>query len=406
LSGALNTVGGTAKGDGNVISGNGRDGISDGVYAGSIGFNTILGNLIGTDSSGTVALGNNQDGIELGTLGDVVGGATAATRNVISGNNQYGLVIERSSAAILVEGNDIGTDSTGTQPLGNGSDGVHIQDNALNNTIGGTAAKAGNIIAFNGGTGVVVKDQAVSNPILTNSIFANANQGIVLSGNGNDLQVGPVLSSAASSSTSTVVKGTLTAAPNATYQIQLFANPAADPSGFGQGQTYLATKSVTTNGSGVASFSFTIKPALVAGEVVSATATSPSNNTSAFSADVTVTGAAATAVPTIVVSAPPAPVAPPSMVSLTLAASITQDDSVLTALAVDHLHFMKHHVAARTLRMPERGTTLGPHSADVPQHASNPRAQRFPRSARPSGPRIRRLEKTSWPIALPPWPLN
>ena len=156
LSGAQNTVGGTAKGDGNLISGNGRDGISDGVYAGSIGFNTILGNLIGTDSTGTVALGNNLDGIELGTLGDIVGGTTAATRNVISGNNQNGLVIERSSAGILVEGNDIGTDSTGTQPLGNGADGVHIQDNAFNNSIGGTAAKAGNIIAFNGGTGVVV----------------------------------------------------------------------------------------------------------------------------------------------------------------------------------------------------------------------------------------------------------
>ena len=116
---------------------------------------------------------------------------------------------------------------------------------------------------------------ASSNPILTNSIFANANQGIVLSGNGNDLQVAPVLTSAVSSSSSTVVVGTLTASPNTTYQIQLFADPAADPSGFGQGQTYLATKTVTTNGSGVASFTFTIKPALAAGEVISATATSP-----------------------------------------------------------------------------------------------------------------------------------
>ena len=170
----------------------------------------------------------------------------------------------------------------------------------------------------------------------------------MLSGNGNALQVAPVLTSASSTSASTVVQGTLTAAPNATYQIQFFANPAADPSGFGQGQTYLATKTVTTNGSGVASFSFTIKPALAAGEVVSATATSPSNNTSAFSNDVTVTAPPAAAVAAIVGSAPPAPAAPSSIVSPALAASSAQDDSVLTALAVDQVHAMKHHVAARS----------------------------------------------------------
>ncbi len=331
LSGADNTVGGTAAGDGNVISGNGRDGISDGVYSGSVGFNVIAGNDIGTDSSGTVALPNNQDGIELGTLGDIVGGTTAAAANVISGNNQFGLVIERSSEGILVEGNEIGTDATGKNPLGNGSDGVHIQDNAVSNTIGGSAAKDGNIIAYNGGTGVSVTASATSNPILTNSIFANSNQGVVLSGNGNDLQVAPVLSSAVSGSSSTVVQGTLTASPSATYEIQFFANPAADPSGFGQGQTYLGTETVTTNGNGVASFTITVKPALAAGEVVSATATSPSNNTSAFSNDVTVTNAAAPAVSTPVVK-----LTGLSLVSVPSAPS-TQDDSVFTALAVDQV---------------------------------------------------------------------
>jgi hypothetical protein len=353
LSGALNTVGGTAAGDGNVISGNGRDGISDGVFAGSIGFNTIQGNLIGTDSTGTVALPNNQNGIELGTIGDIVGGTTNATRNVISGNNQYGLIIERSSTAILVEGNDIGSDITGTQPLPNGSDGVHIQDNALNNTIGGTAAKDGNIIAFNGGTGVAVTSSAVSNPILTNSIFANGNQGIVLSGSGNNLQVAPVLSSAVTSATSTVVQGTLTASPNTTYQIQVFANPAADPSGFGQGQTFVFTKTVTTTGSGVASFSFTIKPALAAGKVMSATATSPLNNTSAFSADVTVTSAApAAVVKSTVVTSPAATVVPAAaaapLVAALPATSNSPDESVVTALAVDQLLAKKHHGAAHS----------------------------------------------------------
>jgi hypothetical protein len=101
------------------------------------------------------------------------------------------------------------------------------------------------------------------------------------------------------------VQGTLTAAPNARYQIQLFANPAPDPSGNGQRQTYLATKTVKTNGSGVASFMFTVKPALASSEALAATATSASNNTSAFSADVTVTALAALATtPTLAVTAP------------------------------------------------------------------------------------------------------
>ena len=177
----------------------------------------------------------------------------------------------------------------------------------------------------------------------------------MLSGNGNDLQVAPVLSSATSSGSGTSVLGTLTASPNATYQIQFFANPAADPSGFGQGQTYLVTKTVTTNGSGVASFSFTIKPAVPAGEVVSATATSPSNNTSAFSADVTVTGAAAAA--TVTQPAVVSPVAPAATADTVLAAlpaaSSSKDDSVLTALAVDQVHARKkHHVAALASHKP------------------------------------------------------
>ena len=399
LSGAFNTVGGAASGDANVISGNGRDGISDGINGGSIGFNTIEANLIGTDSTGTVALANNQDGIELGTLGDIVGGTTAATRNVISGNSQNGLVIERSSTGIVVEGNDIGTDKTGKQPLGNGADGIQIQDNAFNNTIGGTAVKAGNIIAYNGQTGVAVTANAISNPILTNAIFANGNQGIVLSGNGDDLQVAPVLSSAVRSGSSLSVQGTLTASPDTSYQIQLFANAAADPSGFGQGQTYLATKTMTTNGSGVATFTFTIKPALAAGEVVSATATSPSNNTSAFSADVTVTSVAATTTVKSTVVAAPAALAPSVAPVVPLLAALppyssTPDDSVVTALAVDQVHAKKHRAGsglshalehAATIRMSDPGRlTIRVHArkAVTAQAAKSGLDSRHSRSAR------------------------
>jgi hypothetical protein len=294
LSGSDNTVGGTTAGAGNLISGNGRDGISEGVYAGTTGYNVIEGNEIGTDVTGTLAVPNGLNGVELATVGDVVGGATAATRNVISGNTQNGLVLEENATNILVEGNDIGTSATGTQSLGNGSDGLLVEDNASVNMIGGTTAKAGNTIAFNGGTGVAVTGNAVGNAILTNSIYANGDQGIVLSGNGNDLQVSPVLTSAVNSGGSTLVAGTLTAAPNTTYQVQFFSDPAADPSGSGQGETYLVTVTLTTNGSGVAAFSVKVKPAVAVGDVISATATSPLQNTSAFSTDVTVNASGVT----------------------------------------------------------------------------------------------------------------
>ncbi len=345
LSGQDNTVGGTASGDGNVISGNERDGISDGVYAGSYGSNLVEGNLIGTDSTGTVAIANGQDGIDLGTTGDIVGGSTAAASNVISGNHGFGINIENSSTLIAVEGNDIGTDLTGTQPLGNGSDGVHIQDNASANTVGGPAARDGNIIAFNGGAGVSVNNNAVSNPILTSSIFSNSGQGIVLSGDGNNLQVAPVLTSAVISGSGTTVKGTLTASPNTKYQIQFYVNPTADPSGYGQGMTFLVTKTVTTNGSGVASFSFVIKTTLSAGEAISATATDPSGNTSQFSDDITVDSGT----PAVMTSSTAArTVAAPSTTAIDLVLgalptlSGTQDNTIWTDLAMGRLQGRNH----------------------------------------------------------------
>jgi len=331
LSGSDNTVGGTSVAAGNVISGNGRDGISDGVYAGTAGNNVIEANLIGTDVTGNVAIPNRQDGIELAATGDLVGGTTAATGNVISGNAQDGLVLEGDATGIRVDGNNIGTDETGTQPLGNGADGVLIEASASVNTIGGTASKDGNGIAYSGGTGVVVTINAVSNPILTNSIYASSDQGIILSANGNNLQPAPVLGSAVNSGTGTVVVGTLTAAANTTYRLQFFSNPAADPSGFGQGETFLVNASVKTNGSGVATFSVTIKPAVAVGEVISATATSPAENTSEFSDDATVAAAGGAAMFAGAQAAAPADLVLGSLSS----GSSDGMDAVLNELAMD-----------------------------------------------------------------------
>src|SRR5262249_17589441 len=102
----------------------------------------------------------------------------------------------------------------------------------------------------------------------------------------------PVLSSASSGST-TIVTGTLNAAANTTFTVDVYANPTADASGYGQGQYYLGHATVTTDANGNASFSADFSCAnlpggtLPSGWSVSATATDLGGNTSEFSPDVT-----------------------------------------------------------------------------------------------------------------------
>ena len=98
----------------------------DGIVLRTLGNNEIKGNFIGTDVTGTVDLGNSSSGIFIWSTSDnAIGGTTAADRNIISGNGNFGVRIYAGSTGNLVQGNYIGTDLTGTSPLGN-SDGVHI----------------------------------------------------------------------------------------------------------------------------------------------------------------------------------------------------------------------------------------------------------------------------------------
>ena len=124
----------------------------------------------------------------------------------------------------LVQGNLIGTDKTGTVALGNG-DGIDIEE-ANNNTIGGTTAGAGNTIAFSSGTGVDV-DSGTGNSILANSIFSNGGPGILLNSanNANDNQAAPVLTTVVSSAGGTAITGTLVAYPSTSFRIEFFSNP-------------------------------------------------------------------------------------------------------------------------------------------------------------------------------------
>jgi len=205
----------------------------------------------------------------------MAGGTTAASRNVVSGNGGIGVdLIGASGTKIL--GNRVGTTASGT-------------------------AAGSNTIAFNGKDGVTLFSSAnTGNEVSHNSVFSNAGLGIDLIGPGenfltnlptpndagdtdsgaNNLQNNPALSSAKTVSGKTTIKGTLASTAGETFTIEFFSNPSGD-----EGKKFLGQKSVTTDGSGNASFTFTPATAVSVGQTVTATATSDStHDTSEFSA--------------------------------------------------------------------------------------------------------------------------
>src|SRR5438477_245758 len=127
------------------------------------GGNLIATNYLGTDASGTTARANGGFGVlAIDSANNVIGGTTAADRNVISANS-HGIYITGSlSVGNLIQGNFIGTDRTGHAALGNAPfHGVPI-DGASNNTIGGTAPGARNVISANGFGGALSANAGVA----------------------------------------------------------------------------------------------------------------------------------------------------------------------------------------------------------------------------------------------------
>ena len=164
-----NTVGGTSAAARNLIAGSSNAGV---YFSSAESGNLVEGNFIGTDASGTIPRPNAIGvAIEAGATGNTIGGSAAGARNVISGNISDGVLIQGNGASSnLLEGNFIGTDSSGTQPLGNGGDGVLVEGGAMNNTIGGSAA-APNIISGNGASGVhLLGPGTVGNVVAGNDI--------------------------------------------------------------------------------------------------------------------------------------------------------------------------------------------------------------------------------------------
>ncbi|MBI3465468.1 MAG: CSLREA domain-containing protein [Planctomycetes bacterium] len=267
--------------------------------------NTIQGNYIGTNADGTAVLPNLHRGITLVFTNSVTIGGDRGTLasclgpcNLISGNADNGIVLTNflhTASDHVVQGNFIGTDRTGTLPIGNVADGVFLI-HAAGNLIGGGTPGQGNLIAHNR-TGVLVRGHPLwpnpaGNTIRLNSIHSNALLGVDLVASqtgfgdgptGNDLgdaDDGPnglqnfPLITFAQAGASTVVSGTLNSLPDTFFVLDFYASAAADPTGFGEGQRWLGSVVVMTNALGDTSFNLVaLSGSSAVGEWITATAT-------------------------------------------------------------------------------------------------------------------------------------
>ncbi len=146
--------------------------------------NVILGNLVGTNPAGTSDLGHFTDDVLIhgGAANNTVGGAAPGAGNVIAGADDGVVVSDPGSSGDLVQGNHIGTNVSGTADLGNTVTGVLLEEGARSDTV------TGNTVAFNG-EGVVIgsspSDTATAHDTVRgNTFFGNAGPAIDLGNRG------------------------------------------------------------------------------------------------------------------------------------------------------------------------------------------------------------------------------
>ena len=244
----------------------------------------IQGNDVADNSAGGIAV--NEPNATIGGTGTDAGNTIAT-----NGGDGISFGISSSSGSATVEQNTI-----------QGNMGAGVAISTSNNTIGGTTEGAANIISSNSGAGVALEQikAATDNLISGNSIFGNGALGIDLDAGGtysgiplpndsgianNNGQNYPVLTAVAVTAAGTTATGTFNSTPSETFTLEFFANTTADPSGYGQGETYLTSTTVTTDGTGDANFSVPLGDSVPIGSIISVTATDPNNNTSEFSHD-------------------------------------------------------------------------------------------------------------------------
>ena len=336
------------QGTNTTISGNLISGVLRAVVLDSNGCQ-VQGNLIGTDATGTLPIANGEVGVGVESSNDLIGGTTPGAGNTIAFND--GPAVSVGGTGVQIEGNSIygnndingntgpaidnldqvyrnlGTTLIDTNVPGGPFTGTNTASfsglmltqtgstltysgtlNGLNNTRYQVTVDANSPGAYWGSDYTFLTTDPTGQVTFTISFaapsgFPNTQGSLPASATanpphsqGNYEQNYPVLAAAQSSSTSTSISGSLNSAANTQYTVDFYANQAADPSGYGQGQTYLGSTTVTTDangidGSGNVTFTADLAVGNLAAQWITATATDPNGNTSEFGLDVQATAA-------------------------------------------------------------------------------------------------------------------
>ncbi len=273
----------------------------------------VEGNYIGTTEDGSLRFPNAH-----GTVGVGVRESdnTVIRHNLISGIRKIGvnhaagqtfgagISIHGPNTGVVIEENQIGSDATGQNPVPNlyGISFSWLQGYASGAKVGGPEASDGNLVAFNERVGIIVVSGVDGVTIERNSIHSNGMLGIDLltttgqagptqndpldrDTGGNGLQNFPEILTADNNGQTIHVVGQLNSEPLNDYTLEFFASPECDPSGFGQGQMFLGSTSVSTDAAGNAAFDVSLSATVQDGWVITSTATlEPIGSTSEFSA--------------------------------------------------------------------------------------------------------------------------
>jgi hypothetical protein len=313
-----NTIGGSASALRNIITGCYNEIWINGANASG---NVIQGNYIGTDVTGmndpfTIGAHTNIY-VWDGSNNRLGGNGYAGEYNIISGATNNGIYIFGGQATgNRIQGNVIGSNVMANAPLPNYYSGVYFDDSASHSIVGGIGTGETNIIAYNANGsyalgGVVIDSTCTSIAVSANSIYSNGGYGDLgidlnidgvtsndpgdLDGGANTLVNFPVLDGFTTGGGNTYVSGTLNSTPSTLFALEFFSNQFADPTGHGEGETFLGIVVVTTDAAGSASFSQSFAASVPDNYCITATTTSVDSCTSEFSqavyyAEITLTG--------------------------------------------------------------------------------------------------------------------
>lgn len=259
----------------------------------------IEGNYLGIGSDGASPFGNGSEGVDVASgSGTTIGGPSAGQRNVISGN---GGGIRDNGQQTTILNNIIGGDASGETAVPNANAGISATGNTT--TIGDEDPLLGNRIEGNGKEGITVLFDASGVEILANSIVDNDEIGIDLSSvdgadgltlndpddadsGGNARQNFPVLETLSADAAEFTLDGSFDIPParhGTAYTLRFYSSPSCDPSEHGEGETFVAKRTLLIPADETFTVNLTIDD--VPPGVLTATATDPqTGNTSEFSA--------------------------------------------------------------------------------------------------------------------------